>query len=91
MKAGDDKPSSRPWLDGTSAANMIGSYNPKWEPSLDVELAKPGDGFLLNLNFDDTDGNYTTMSPSIIRNEEDIHFDKHYSIFGALSPYRKCR
>jgi hypothetical protein len=43
VKAGEDKPALRPWLDGAPAANMIGNYDPGWEPSLDVELAKPGD------------------------------------------------
>ena len=90
IKAGDEKPLLRPWLDDTPATNMIGSYDPEWEPSLDVELSKQGDGFYLNLSFDVSDGNYTTIFPSIIRNEEDNHFKKYYFLFGALSQYRKC-
>lgn len=90
VKAGEDKPVSRPWFDGVPAANMIGRYDPKWEPSVDVELSKPGDGFCLNLSLDVADGNCTTISPSIIRNEEDGHLEKYYVLFGALSQYRKC-
>jgi hypothetical protein len=90
VKAGEDKPALRPWFDGAPAANMIGSYDPGWEPSLDIELAKPGDGFCLNLSLDATDGNYTTISPSIIRNAEDGHLEKYYGLFGALSQYSKC-
>ena len=89
VKCGDDKPLLRPWLENMPASNMIGSYDPAWEPSLVVELSQQGDGFCLSLDFHFEDGNYNTIAPSIIRNEEDRHLEKYYYLFGTLSPYSK--
>lgn len=89
VKSGDDKPLLRPWLESMPASKMIGSYDPAWEPSLVIELSQQGDGFCLILDFHFEDGNYNTIAPSIIRNEEDRHLEKYYYLFGALSPYSK--
>lgn len=89
VRSGEDKPLLRPWLDNLPASKMIGSYDPAWEPSLDVELSQQNDGFCLSLDFHFEDGNYNTIAPSIIRNEEDGHVDKYYYLLGALSPYSK--
>lgn len=90
VKTGDNHPMLRPWLNGTPATDMIGSYDPGFGPSLDIELSHPGTGFYLSLDFDLLDGNYTSIAPSIIRNEEDEHLQKYYYLFGSLSQYTKC-
>lgn len=89
VRSGDDKPLLRPWFDNMPASKMIGSYDPAWEPSLNIELSMQGDGFLLSLDFHFEDVNYNIIAPSIIRNEEDNHFEKYYYLFGELSPYTR--
>jgi hypothetical protein len=72
------------------ASKMVGGYDPEdWEESFDIELSKPGDSFCLSLDFQLGNGDYNTVDPSIIRYEEDSHFDKYYYLFGKLSPYIK--
>ena len=70
---------------------MIGSYDQETDSSIDVELSDEGVGFYLNLCFDFTIKNYDTISPSIIRNEEDIHFDKYYHFLDLLQPFNRCQ
>lgn len=89
VRSGEDEPLLRPWLGNVPASKMVGSYDPAWEPSLNIELSKQGEGFCLSLDSHFEDGNYDTISPSIIRNEEDAHLDKYYYLFGELSPYSK--
>lgn len=87
VKTGENEPLLRPWLNNMPASKMIGSYHPEWGPSLDIELSKQGDGFILSLDFHFEDGNYNTIGPSIIRNEKDKHLEEYYFLFGALNPY----
>jgi hypothetical protein len=89
IKSGESEPLLRPWLNNMPASKMIGSYDPEWGPSLDIELSKKGDGFFLSLDFHFEDGNYNTIGPSIIRNEKDRHLEKYYFLFGGLSPYQR--
>ncbi len=89
VRSGEDGPLLRPWLGNIPASKMIGSYDSVSEPSLDIELSKQGEGFCLSLDFHFEEGNYNTISPSIIRSEEDSHLDKYYYLFGELSPYSK--
>ena len=86
---GENEPLLRPWINNKPASNMIGRYQPEWGPSLDVELSNKGNGFCLSLDFHFEDGNYNTISPSIIRDEKDNHLDKYYYLFGALSSYHR--
>ncbi len=90
VRSGDRHPMLRPWIDGMPATGMIGSYDPGFGPSLDIELSHPGTGFCLSLDFDLLDGSYTSIMPSIIRNEEDEHLEKYYDLFRPLSQYTKC-
>ena len=90
IRAGDDGPLLRPWLDNLPAAKMIGGCDPEdWDASFKIELSKPGDGFCLGLDFDFGTGDYNTVAPSRIRYEKDSHFDKYSYLFGKLSPYSK--
>lgn len=91
VKSGENEPLLRPWLDNMPASKMIGSYDPEWGSSLDIELSKQGEGFCLSMDFHFEDGNYNTVSPSIIRNEKDSYLEKYYYLLGALSPYFKQR
>jgi hypothetical protein len=89
MKAGEDKPMLRPWLDNQPAYKMVGHYDPTWSPALDVELSNKGSGYCLCLDFHFEEGNYNTISPSIIRNERDSHLDLYNHLFHPLSPYSR--
>lgn len=89
VKSNEKEPLLRPWFDNLPASKMIGVYGPEWDPSLNIELSKQGQGFYLSLDFDD--GNYDTIFPSIIRNKKDNHLDKYYYLLGTLSPYYKQR
>lgn len=89
IRSGDDRPLLRPWLGNIPAHKMVGSYDPSWGPSLDIELSEPGEGFCLSFDFHFEDGNYNTISPSIIRNEKDSHLVKYYYLFGDLGPFFK--
>jgi hypothetical protein len=89
VRSGDDEPLLRPWINNMPASKMIGRYHPEWGPSLDIELSNKGDEFCLSLDFHFEDGDYNTIAPSIIRNEEDDHLAKYYNLFGALSSYHR--
>ena len=89
VRSGADGPLLRPWLANIPASKMIGSYDPAWGPSLNIDLSKQGEGFCLSLDFHFEDENYNTISPSLIRNKEDSQLDKYYYLFGELSPYSK--
>jgi len=90
VKSGENEPLLRPWINNMPASKMIGRYCPEWGPSLIVELSNMRDGFALSLDFHFFEGdNYDTISPSIIRNENEDHLDKYYHLFGALRAYHK--
>ncbi len=88
--SGNDKPICRPWANNQPASGMIGSYDPEYGSSLDVELWEQGAGFILNLDFDVTDYCYKVISPSIIRNEKDTFLDRYYGLLGPLAHFEKC-
>jgi len=90
VRSDDNHPMLRPWLDQMPATGMIGSYDPGFGPSMDIELSNPGIGFYLNLDFDLLDGKYTSIMSSIIRNEKDEYLEKYYDLFRPLSQYKKC-
>ncbi len=89
ISSGQKTPLRRPWFNDQPAKDMIGSYDPRHGPSLDIELAKKGTGFYLSIDFDFTLNNYKEMVPSIIRNEEDDFLDQYYHLLGPLNRFIK--
>ena len=93
FKSGDQEtPLRRPWFNDQPAIDMIGTYDPQYGPSLDIELAEKGTGFLLSIDFDFTMSsldNYQEIVPSIIRNEEDSFLEQYYHLLGSLNRFVK--
>ena len=89
ISSGQETPLRRPWFNDQAAADMIGSYDPQYGPSLDIELAEKGTGFFLSIDFDFTLNDYQEIIPSIIRNEEDAFLDQYYHLLGPLDRFIK--
>ena len=89
ISSGQEVPLRRPWFNDQAAADMIGSYDPQYGPSLDIELAEKGTGFFLSIDFDFTLNDYHEIIPSIIRNEEDAFLDQYYHLLGPLDRFIK--
>jgi len=89
ISSGQQKPLLRPWFNDQPASDMIGSYDPQYSPSLDIELSEKETGFLLSIDFDFTLNDYQEIVPSIIRNEEDAFLDKYYHLLGPLDRFIK--
>jgi len=89
ISSGQETPLRRPWFNDQPAIDMIGSYDPHYGPSLDIELAEKGTEFYLSIDFDFTLNGYQEIIPSIIRNEEDAFLEQHYHLLGPLDRFIK--
>lgn len=89
-RAGEPHPMLRPWFENKPAQDMIGVLDSESQSALDILLAGDSDRFCLNLSFDVADSSYRSVVSSIIRYEEDEHFEKYYHLLGPLGHYKKC-